>query len=220
MRLLFDTKMTDTQKSKNHKLYYIGLCANVCENSFESTRARRTNKHVISSWFIAGFSPTTYESGWSLLKTCVCKHFSSWMNPINVTLNVHSKNPAFQAKHLKDPDQQLPGDVDTKQLAWKRAPIRSYFGSSSKAAPCLQIYDKVFWNSIDNIITTLVRDILVLCLVAWMKEEWKIFAKPTRGFICHGSKDEDEWVLAEKESRVWKCLVFLNKGKTKVKSEN
>ena len=65
------------------------------------------------------------------------------MNPINVTLNV-------QAKHLKDPDRQLPGDVGTKQLAWKRAPIRSYFGSSSKAAPCLQIDDEVFWNSIDN----------------------------------------------------------------------
>ena len=26
-----------------------------------------------SSWFIAGFLPTTYESGWSLRKTCVCK---------------------------------------------------------------------------------------------------------------------------------------------------
>ena len=82
------------------------------------------------------------------IKSVFVKHY--WMNPINVTLNVHSKSPAFQANHLKDPDQQLPGDVDTKQLAWKRAPIRSYFGSSSKAAPCLQIDDKVFWNSIDN----------------------------------------------------------------------
>ena len=45
---------------------------------------------------------------------------------------------------MKDPDQQLPNDVDTKQLAWKRAPIRPYFGSNSKAAPCLQIDDKVF----------------------------------------------------------------------------
>ena len=45
---------------------------------------------------------------------------------------------------MKDPDQQLSGDADTKQLAWKRAPIRPYFGSSGKAAPCLQIDDKVF----------------------------------------------------------------------------
>ena len=51
---------------------------------------------------------------------------------------------------LHPTDQQLPGDVDSKQLAWKRAPIGSCFGSSSKAAPCLQIDDKVFWNSIDN----------------------------------------------------------------------
>ena len=72
------------------------------------------------------------------------------MNPINVTQNVHSKSPPFLARHLKDPDVQLPGDVDIKQLAWKRAPIRSHFGSSSKAAPCLQIDDKVLWISIDN----------------------------------------------------------------------
>ena len=38
------------------------------------------------------------------LKPVFVKHFCSWMNPINVTLNIHSKSPAFQAKHLKDPD--------------------------------------------------------------------------------------------------------------------
>ena len=69
------------------------------------------------------------------LKPVFVKHFCSWMNPINVTLNVDSKSPAFQAKHRKDPDQQFSGDADTKQLAWKQAPITSYLGSSSKAAP-------------------------------------------------------------------------------------
>ena len=38
------------------------------------------------------------------LKLVFVKHFCSWMNPINVPLNVHSKSPAFQAKHLQDPD--------------------------------------------------------------------------------------------------------------------
>ena len=32
------------------------------------------------------------------LKPVFLKHFCSWMNPINVTLNIHSKSPAFQAK--------------------------------------------------------------------------------------------------------------------------
>ena len=54
------------------------------------------------------------------------------------------KKSCIPSKTVKDPDQQLPGDVDTILLAWKRAPIRPYFGSSSKAAPCLQIDDKVF----------------------------------------------------------------------------
>ena len=37
------------QTSSNHKLHYKGLFANVCDNSFESTSARMTNKHDISS---------------------------------------------------------------------------------------------------------------------------------------------------------------------------
>ena len=78
------------------------------------------------------------------LKPVFVKHFCSWINPINVTLNIHSKSPCIPSKIVNDPDHQLPGDVNTKQLAWKRAPIRPYFGSSSKAAPCLQIDDKVF----------------------------------------------------------------------------
>ena len=132
------------------------------------------------------------------LKPVFVKHFCSWMKPI--PLNVHSKSPAFQAKHLKDPDQQLSGDVDTKQLAWKRAPIRSYFGSSSKAATCLQINDKVFWNSIGNHNRSCERYIglMSLCLSEGRvkdfreAEEKRQVDTRIRGFICHGSKDENE----------------------------
>ena len=47
------------------------------------------------------------------LKPVFVKHFCSWMSPINVTLNIYSKSPPFKAKHLKDADHQLSGDVDT-----------------------------------------------------------------------------------------------------------
>ena len=153
MRLLFDTKMTVTQKqqtSSNHKLHHIGLCANVCENSFESTRVRRTNKHNISSLFIAGFSPTTYESGWSSFEICVCKRLLLLDEPNQCDPKYSFKKSCIPSKTVKDPDQQLPGDVDTKQLALKRAPIRPYFGCSSKAAPSSRLTTKFFWNSIDN----------------------------------------------------------------------
>ena len=134
------------------------------------------------------------------LKPVFVKYFCSWMNLINVTLNVHSKNPAFQAKHLKDPDQQLPGDVDTTQLAWKRAPISTYFESSSKAAPCLQIDDKVFWNSIDNHDRSCERYIGLMprCLSEGRMKDFREAEEKRqvyiriRGFICHGSKDENE----------------------------
>ena len=96
---------------------------------------------------------------------------------------------------MKDPDQQLSGDVDTKQLAWKRAPIRPYFGSSSKAAPCLQIDDKVFLE-FDRQSQPLLRE-MVLCHNARVKgfrkaEEKRQVDIRIRGFICHGSKDENE----------------------------
>ena len=78
MRLLFDTKMTVTQNSKLLQItsytiwVYVPMFVKIHLNP---PRVRRTNKHDISSLFIAGFSPTTYsyESGWSLLETCVCK---------------------------------------------------------------------------------------------------------------------------------------------------
>ena len=129
---------------KSHATHHIGLCANVCENSFESTRVRRTNKHNISSLFIAGFSPTIYESGWSLLETCVFKTLLLLDEPNQCDPKYSIKKSCIPSKTVKDPDQQLPGGVNTKQLAWKRAPISPYFGSSSKAAPWLQIDDKVF----------------------------------------------------------------------------
>ena len=53
---------------------------------------------------------------------------------------------------------------------------------------------------------------MVLCYNAWVKDFRKAEEKRQvdiriRGFICHGSKDENEWV-AEKDSRVLKCWVF------------
>ena len=153
MRLLFDTKITDTQKSKLLQItsYIISVYLPMCVKIYLNPHAPEKPTNMI---FIRNSLLDFRQQHTNLVDHCLkpvlVKHFCSWMNPINVTLNVHSKGPAFQAKHLKDLVQQLPGEVDTKQLAWKRAPIRSYFGFSSKAAPCLQIDAEVFWNSIDN----------------------------------------------------------------------
>ena len=35
------------------------------------------------------------------VKTVFVKHFSAWMSPSNVALNVHLKGPVFQLKHFK-----------------------------------------------------------------------------------------------------------------------
>ena len=85
-----------------------------------------------------------------VLKKIFVKHFSAWMNPTNVALNVHSKNPAFRIAHLQDPDQSLPESVDTEALALKRTPIKSYFSKASKQAPCVHNGNMQFWNNVNN----------------------------------------------------------------------
>ena len=147
MRLLFDTKMTVTQNSKLLQItsYIISVYVSMFVKIQLNPRASEGPTNMI---FLRYLSLNFRQQHTNLVDHCLklvfVEHFCSWMNPINVTLDVYSKSPAFQAKHLKDPDQLLSGDVDTKQLAWKRASIRPYFGCSSKAAPCLQIDDKVF----------------------------------------------------------------------------
>ena len=53
------------------------------------------------------------------------KHIFTWMNPTNLFINVHSKNPAFQLKNLRDVQQHLQDEVNTVQLTWKRVPLKS-----------------------------------------------------------------------------------------------
>ena len=53
-----------------------------------------------------------------MLKKTFTKHFVAWINPTNIALNTHSKDPAF---NLKDPQQSLPENVNTESLAWQRA---------------------------------------------------------------------------------------------------
>ena len=72
-----------------------------------------------------------------VIRKVFLKHFNAWMNPTNVTLNLHSKIPAYKIHHLKDPDQSLPERVDIAALALKRTPMKSFFSKASKQAPCI-----------------------------------------------------------------------------------
>jgi len=46
------------------------------------------------------------------------KHFVVWLYPINVVLNTHAKQPAFQIKHLQNIHQTFPSEVDTQKQWW------------------------------------------------------------------------------------------------------
>ena len=131
------------------------------------------------------------------LKKVFIKHFTSWMNPVNVALNVYSKNPAYQAKHLEDPHQNLSDEVDIQQLAWKRVPLKTYFTSRSKVAPCLLVPNKNFWNSVDNHNRSCERFIgrTSHCLTDRKVRDFKTFEEKDRtdskilGYINYGSKE-------------------------------
>lgn len=86
----------------------------------------------------------------NVVKPIFLKHFIAWMNPTNVALNTHAKQPAFHIKHLQDIHQILPVETDTRIHGWRRTPLRSFYTSSSKEAPCVKLGNKCFWTCIDN----------------------------------------------------------------------
>ena len=224
MRLLFDTKMTVTQNSKLLQItsYTISVYVPMFVKIHLNPRASEGPTNII---FLRYLSLDFRQQHTNLvdhrLKSVFVNDFCSWMNPINVTLNIHSKSPAFQAKQWKIPISNFLVMLTPNNLHWSE----HLSGHTSDAAVKQHLppdWRQSFFGIRSTIITALVRD--GLCYNAWVKDFCKAEEKRQvdiriRGFICHGSKDENEWV-AEKESRILKCLVFLNKVKTKVKSEN
>ena len=86
-----------------------------------------------------------------VIKKIFAEHFSEWIKPKNVALHVYLKDPAFQLKHLQDPEQALTQGVDTyEELVCVRVPLKCYFSGESKHAPCVRYDDVNFWSSIDN----------------------------------------------------------------------
>ena len=101
MRLLFDTKMTIIQNSKLFQTtrYIISVYVPMFVKIQSNPRASERPTNMI---FLRYLSLDFRQQHTNLvdhrLKPVFVKHFCSWMNPINVTLNIHSQNPAFQAK--------------------------------------------------------------------------------------------------------------------------
>ena len=125
------------------------MCANVFTNSFKPPCAKGPKQYAVSA------KPLNYREKDEILldqslKKVFKKHFTSWMYPFNVALNV-----SFKTLHIKQSiwkiHQNFSDEVDIQQLAWKRLPLKSYFTYRSNAAPCLFLYlIKFFWNSVDN----------------------------------------------------------------------
>ena len=101
MRLPFDTKMTVTQNSKLLQItsYIISVYVPMFVKIHLNPRASEGPTNMI---FLRYLSLDFRQQHTNLVDHCVkpvfLKHFCSWMNPINVTLNIHSTSPAFQAK--------------------------------------------------------------------------------------------------------------------------
>ena len=93
--------MTVTQNSKLLQItrYIISVYVPMFVKIHLNPRASEGPTNII---FLRYLSLDFRQQHTNLVDHCVkpmcLKRFCSWMNPINVTLNMHSKNPAFQAK--------------------------------------------------------------------------------------------------------------------------
>ena len=100
MRLLFDTKMTVTQ---NNTLQITSYIISVYVPMFLKIHLNpRASEGPTNMIFLRYLSLDFRQQRTNLVNHCLkpvfVKHFCSWINQINVTLNIHSKSPAFQAK--------------------------------------------------------------------------------------------------------------------------
>ena len=124
-----------------------------------------------------------------MLKKTFTKHFVAWMNPTNIALNTHSKDPAFNLKDLQDPQQSLPENVSNESLAWQRASIKKFFIMKSKQAPCIKAGNKSFGNSVDNHNRTCERFIgkISQCLLQGRIRDSKAsnVDERIRGYVCN-----------------------------------
>ena len=101
MRLLFDTKMTATQNrqllqiTSNIISVYVSMLVKIHLNPRASEGP--TNM-IFLRYLLLDFRQQHTNLVDHCIKPVFLKHFCSWMNPVNVTQNIHSKSPAFQAK--------------------------------------------------------------------------------------------------------------------------
>ena len=177
MRLLFDTKMTATQNSKLLQItsYIISVYGPMFVKIHLNPRASKGPTNMI---FLRYLSLDFRQQHTNLVDHCIkpvfLKHFCSWMNPVNVTQNIHSKSPAFQAKQWKIPISNFLVMLTPNNLHGSEHLSGHTSDPAVKQHPASRLTTKFFWNSIDNHNRSCERWSYVIM------PEWKVFAKPKK----------------------------------------
>ena len=201
MRLLFDTKMTVTQKSKLLQItsYIISVYVAMFVKIHLNPRASEGPTNMI---FLRYLSLDFRQQRTNLVDHCLkpvfVKHFCSWMNPINVTLNIHSKSPAFQAKQWKIPISNFLVMLLPNNLHGSEHLSGHTSDPAVKQHLASRLTTKFFLNSIDNHNRSSERWFYVIM------PEWKVFAKPKKNdklilesgdlFVTEAKTKMNEWL--------------------------
>ena len=134
------------------------------------------------------------------------------MNPINVTLNIHSKSPAFQAKQWKIPISNFLVMLTPNNLHGSEHLSGHTSDAAVKQHLASRLTTNFFWNSIDNHNRSCKRWSYVIM------PEWKVFAKPKKNdklildsgylFVTEAKTKMNEWLQKKKSCLGASPVVF------------
>ena len=145
--------MTKAQQAKLHRIItYIVLIYVPVPMIFKTHLNRWAPESPTNLWYLRDLLNFSSEDTILMkqsVKKIFVKHFNAWMNPTNLALNVYSKNLTSQLKHCRMNLGFIPDHANASSLAWKTAPLKSFFSISRKNAPCLKV-ESAFWNSVDD----------------------------------------------------------------------
>lgn len=77
-------------------------------------------------------------------------HSKTWVSGNNLCVSVFSGRPPYDAADMRCPEQDLPESVDIDDLLWSNKPLKKFFTSHQKHAPCLSVGDEKYWRSVHN----------------------------------------------------------------------
>ena len=81
------------------------------------------------------------------VKNIFLDHAVTWLSPTNVAVVAHQESPPILAEDVRKIRALT---LKTRELAWSKKDMRSFFRVESGSSPCLSVGSSRYWRALDN----------------------------------------------------------------------